>query len=116
MWILGEKYLNQLDHKGDNKVITALGSYKNDDFDKAADYFKEAGNKASLLQLYLTVARMELVISRMEQSEKYLEPARIICKELGDPEDLVKAIEEIEKIKESVDPNAGASPAGASSG
>ena len=29
-------------------------------FDKAIDYFKEADNKASLLQLFLTVARMEL--------------------------------------------------------
>ena len=34
---LGEKYLNQLDHKGDNKVITALGSYKNDDFEWELD-------------------------------------------------------------------------------
>ena len=37
LWILGEKYLNQLDHKGDNKVITALGSYKNDDFEWELD-------------------------------------------------------------------------------
>ena len=37
MWILGKKYLNQLDHKGDNKVITTLGSYKNDDFEWELD-------------------------------------------------------------------------------
>ncbi|MBT4208125.1 hypothetical protein HOE22_07260 [Candidatus Woesearchaeota archaeon] len=37
LWILGKKYLNQLDHKGDNKVITTLGSYKNDDFEWELD-------------------------------------------------------------------------------
>ena len=55
--------------------------------------------------MFLTVARMELVISRKEQSEKYLDQAKIICKELGDPEDLVKNIEEIEKVKDTVDQN-----------
>ena len=48
---------------------------------------------------------MELVVSRKEQSEKYLDQAKIICKELGDPEDLVKNIEEIEKISDSLAPN-----------
>ena len=74
-------------------------------FDKAVDYFKNAGNRPSLLQLFLTVARMELLVSRKEQSEKYLDQAKAICKELGDPEDLVKNIEEIEKVKDTVDQN-----------
>jgi len=51
------------------------------------------------------VARMELVMSRKEQSEKYLDQAKIICKELGDPEDLVNNIQEIEKVKDTVDQN-----------
>ena len=74
-------------------------------FDKAVDCFREANNKPSLLQLFLTVARMELVVSRKEQGEKYLDQAKIICKELGDPEDLVRNIEEIEKVKDTVDQN-----------
>jgi hypothetical protein len=48
---------------------------------------------------------MELLISRKEQSEKYLDQAKIICKELGDPEDLVNNIKEIEKVKDTVDQN-----------
>ena len=76
-----------------------------ENFDKAIDCFKEADNKASLLQMFLTVARMELLVSRKEQSEKYLDQAKIICKELGDPEDLVKNIKEIEKVKDTVDQN-----------
>jgi len=102
------------DKNGTAQDYTYIGNLKFKDgqideaeanFDKAIDYFKEADNKASLLQLFLTVARMELLLSRKEQSEKYLDQAKIICKELGDPEDLVKNIEEIEKVKDTVDQN-----------
>jgi len=48
---------------------------------------------------------MELLLSRKEQSEKYLDQAKTICKELGDPEELVKNIKEIEKVKDTVDQN-----------
>jgi tetratricopeptide (TPR) repeat protein len=43
-------------------------------FDKAIDYFKETDNKASLLQLLLTVARMDLMLSRMDPSTSHLPP------------------------------------------
>jgi len=102
------------DKNGTAQDYTYIGNLKFKDgqvdeaeanFDKAIDYFKEADNKASLLQLFLTVARMELLLSRKEQSEKYLDQAKIICKELGDPEDLARNIEEIEKVKDTVDQN-----------
>ena len=48
---------------------------------------------------------MELMVTRKEQSEKYLDQAKIICKELGDPEDLVNNIKEIEKVNDTVDKN-----------
>ena len=57
------------DKNGTAQDYTYLGNLKFKDgqideaeanFDKAIDYFKEADNKASLLQLCLTVARMEL--------------------------------------------------------
>ncbi|HJL73523.1 MAG TPA: hypothetical protein QGI40_06680, partial [Nitrospinaceae bacterium] len=102
------------DKNGTAQDYTYIGNLKFKDgkideaevnFDKAVDYFKEANNTPSLLQLFLTVARMELIVSRKEQSEKYLDQARIICKDLGDPEAIVKSIEEIEKVKDSVDVN-----------
>ena len=72
-------------------------------FDSAAEFFEKAKNTVGLLQLFLTVARMELVVSRTEPSDKYLDQARQVSKDLGDPEHITRAIEQIEKMKENVD-------------
>jgi hypothetical protein len=46
---------------------------------------------------------MEVVVSRKDQADLYLDKVREICKEMGNPEHLVNKIEEIEKLKDSVD-------------
>tara|TARA_Y100000294_G_scaffold26409_1_gene22348 strand:- start:236 stop:610 length:375 start_codon:yes stop_codon:yes gene_type:complete len=72
------------------------------DFDKAGTLFEEVQNTASRAQLFLTVARMELVVSRVGPSGKYLDLAKKVSKELGDPKPITQAIEEIEKMKEAL--------------
>jgi hypothetical protein len=42
-------------------------------------------------------------VSRKDPADKYLDKARAIAKEMGDPEHLMKAIQEIDKLKDSID-------------
>ena len=72
------------------------------DFDKAGTLFEEVQNATSRAQLFLTVARMELVVSRVDSCGKYLDLAKKVSKELGDPKPITQAIEEIEKMKQEL--------------
>ena len=72
-------------------------------FDKASENFADVKSYVNLAQLYLTLARMETIVSRQEATDKYLGKAREVAKELGDPEYLMKSIQEVEKLKDSID-------------
>ena len=100
------------DFKGAGQDFTYLGNLKFKDylFEEAESYFVQAGecfektnSWTSLIKFDLTVARMEILVSRYDQADEYISKARKIAKDLGDPEPIMKAIQEIEKLKDSVD-------------
>ena len=72
-------------------------------FTQASECFENTSSWTSLTQFYLTVARMEILVSRYDQADEYISKARKVAKDLGDPEPIMKAIQEIEKLKDSVD-------------
>jgi hypothetical protein len=72
-------------------------------FAQASGCFEKTSSWTSLIQFYLTVARMETLISRYDQGDEYISTARKIAKDLGDPEQIMRAIQDIEKLKDSVD-------------
>ncbi|NIQ03316.1 MAG: hypothetical protein GWM98_25485 [Nitrospinaceae bacterium] len=72
-------------------------------FEKASQSFQQAERKGPQVQLHLTVTRMQLVAGRKEPADVHLDKAREIVRELGDPEELLKIIQELEKIKDAID-------------
>ena len=72
-------------------------------FDKAAQCFSEISSLINLVQLYMTVARLNLVTSRKESTSANLEKAKKVAKELGDPESVIKSIGEIEEMLNKID-------------
>ena len=94
------------------KDYTYLGNlqFKDGSFDKAEGYFdlaienfRDVNSMVNLIQLCLTVARMEIVVSRRDEGDKYLDKAREISKLIGDLEPITKAIADLEKFKDQVD-------------
>jgi len=84
--------------------------FKDGLFEEAEDYFNQASSCfeltkswTSLVQFYLTVGRMEIMVSRHEPADEYIAKARKIAKDLGDPEPIMKALQEIEQFKNTVD-------------
>ena len=46
---------------------------------------------------------MEIMVSRYEPADEYIAKARKIAKDLGDPDPIMQALQEIEKFKNTVD-------------
>ncbi|MEE8206820.1 MAG: tetratricopeptide repeat protein, partial [Nitrospinaceae bacterium] len=97
---------------GSAKDYTFLGNlkFRGEDFNGAEDYFKKAAdifnnrkNFVNLIQLYMTVARMNLAESRKEPCESYLGLAEGVAQLLGNPEKLTHSIEEMRKMAERID-------------
>ena len=100
------------DYQGAGQDLTYLGNLKFKDFlfEEAENYFNQASSCfektkswTSLIQFYLTVARMEIMVSRYDPADEFIAKARKIAKDLGDPEQIMKALQDIEKFKDSVD-------------
>jgi tetratricopeptide (TPR) repeat protein len=100
------------DFQGAGQDCTYLGNLKFKDslFEEAEEYFNQASSCfeqtkswTSLVQFYLTVARMEIMVSRYDPADVFLAKAREIARDLGDPEQIMKAIKEIDEFKNTVD-------------
>jgi hypothetical protein len=72
-------------------------------FNQASSCFEQTKSWTSLVQFYLTVARMEIMVSRYDPADVFLAKAREIARDLGDPEQIMKAIKEIDEFKNTVD-------------
>ena len=90
-------FLGNLKFKGDN--------YEEADrhFDNAAQCFSDTKSLVNLVQLHMTVAKLNLIESRKEPTQTNLEKAKQAAKELGDPESLLKSIGELEAMLEKLD-------------
>ena len=100
------------DASGSAKDYTFIGNlkFRGKDFDGAEDYFKKAADIFSekksfinLVQLYMTVARMNLSESRKESCEGYLEQTGEVAQLLGNPEKLTHSIGEMRKLVDRID-------------
>ena len=100
------------DDQGAGQDLTYLGNLKFKDmlFEEAENHFNEASNCfeqtkswTSLIQFYLTVARMEIMVSRYDPADEFTAKARKIAKDLGDPPQIMAALQDIEKFKDTVD-------------
>ena len=65
--------------------------------------FNEKKNFVNLVQLYMTVARMNLAESLKDPCETYLNRAEEVAELLGNPEKLTNSIEEMRKTVERID-------------
>ena len=83
------------DQRGAGQDLTYLGNLKFKDmkyddaeeyFGQAAKCFREIKNWSNLIQFNMTVARMQILVGRFEEFDKYLKDAREIARDLGDPE------------------------------
>ena len=72
-------------------------------FGQAAKCFREIKNWSNLIQFNMTVARMQIVVGRFDEFDKYLKDAREIARDLGDPEPIMEAIKAMEKMKDEID-------------
>ena len=72
-------------------------------FGQAAECFRETKNWSNLIQFNMTVARMQILVGRFEEFDKYLKDAREIARDLGDPEPIMEAIKAMEKMKDEID-------------
>ena len=97
---------------GSAKDHTFLGNlkFRGKDFENADDYFKKAADLfhekkdfVNLVQLYMTVARMNLAESRKEPCGGYLDRAAEVAQLLGNPEKLTHSIEEMRKLVDRID-------------
>jgi tetratricopeptide (TPR) repeat protein len=100
------------DASGSAKDYTFLGNLKfrgknfeeaEEFFQKAADIFNEKKNFVNLVQLYMTVARMNLAESQTDPCKEYLDRAEEVAQLLGNPEKLTSSIEEMRKTVERID-------------
>ncbi len=100
------------DAMGSAKDYTFLGNLKfraqkfeeaEDFFKKAADIFNEKKNFVNLVQLHMTVARMNLAESRKDPCKGYLDQAEEVAQLLGNPEKLTSSIEEMRKLVDRID-------------
>jgi tetratricopeptide (TPR) repeat protein len=99
------------DKSGSAKDYTFLGNLKfrgknfdeaGDYFQKATDIFNEKKDFVNLIQLYMTVARMNLAESRKEPCKSYLDRAEEVAQLLGNPEKLTGSIEEMRKLVDRI--------------
>ena len=104
--------LKEGDASGSAKDYTFLGNlkFRGQKFDEADDYFQKAAgifnekkNFVNLVQLYMTVARMNLAESLKDPCESYLSRAEEVAQLLGNPEKLTSSIEEMRKTVERID-------------
>jgi len=97
---------------GSAKDYTFLGNlkFRGQNFDEAEEYFKKASdifnekkNFVNLVQLHMTVARMNLAESRKDPCKAYLDQAEEVAQLLGNPEKLTSSIEEMRKMVDKID-------------
>ena len=100
------------DPKGAGQDLTYLGNLKFKDakYDEAENYFsqaavcfKETNSWSSLIQFNMTVARMQILVGRFDEFDRYLKDAREIARDLGDPKPIMEAIQAMEKLKDEID-------------
>ena len=100
------------DQRGAGQDFTYLGNLKFKDmkyddaeryFEQAAECFRETKNWSNLIQFNMTVARMQIVVGRFDEFDRYLKDAREIARDLGDPEPIMEAIKAMEKMKDEID-------------
>ncbi|MDC0947157.1 tetratricopeptide repeat protein, partial [Nitrospinaceae bacterium] len=100
------------DPKGAGQDLTYLGNLKFKDakYDEAENYFseaavcfKETNSWSSLIQFNMTVARMQILVGRFDEFDRYLKDAREIARDLGDPKPIMEAIRAMEKLKDEID-------------
>jgi uncharacterized membrane protein len=51
----------------------------------------------------MTVARMQILVGRFDEFDRYLKDAREIARDLGDPKPIMEAIRAMEKLKDEID-------------
>ena len=100
------------DASGSAKDYTFLGNlkFRGQKFDEAEEYFKKASdifnekkNFVNLVQLHMTVARMNLAESRKDPCKGYLDQAEEVAQLMGNPEKLTASIEEMRKQVDRID-------------
>ena len=100
------------DRFGAAKDHTFLGNlkFKAKEYEPADEHFKQAmeifmalKNTVNLVQLYMTVARLNMTESRKEPCIEYLDKAEEMAKTLGEPEKLTSSIAKMRKMLERID-------------
>ena len=73
------------------------------DFLKAHQHFETADNLVGLIQLHITVGRLNLSDSRKEPCKQEIEKTRELSKKLNDPKQVLATLEEMEKLLDRID-------------